>query len=369
MKILKVRVGELKEFIGSELYRNSNYIPIARLRAESYIQNPHASNSDPVLYLKVLNGEIIAYRSVLVDEFFDGSARQKCIWLSGTWVHSEYRRRGLSTQLLKTVTEDWGHRIAAANFAPAAEKLLLRSGIFEEWRVLEGMRFYHRFCFGHLLPPRYAVFKFAKPALQAADWLLNTLDSMRFKNRWSALSKGDLRVERMNRLSDGDWNFLQKFLKGSGFRRNRSTWEWLLSHPWASSDVSGREEQKRFPFTSWGKDFKWGLFRIKDGNGALKGIAALVFNKGQLKIPYAFFEEGEEDYLKSFVLLQMKELKPLFITVFDKNLISVIAPEKGVYWHKREFRHWFFIHRDWLPQMKNGDSVQLLHGDGETVFT
>ena len=111
---MDVRVYSLEELEHhiQAVHSNGNQVsPLSPLRLQSYLNNPRANSSDPVLFELHIKNKLVAYRTLLPDTVFDAGGRPyPFAWLSGNWVDPGQRRKGYSTMLLQEVESRWEGR-------------------------------------------------------------------------------------------------------------------------------------------------------------------------------------------------------------------------------------------------------------------
>ena len=122
MDIRVYTLDELESHIQRTYSNPEEMIPLSPLRLNSYLRNPRAEKTDPVLFELWLNERPVAYRTVLPDLLFDLEGNSsRFAWLSGNWVDPEFRRKGLSTKLLQRAEALWDGRLFYTNYAPASK--------------------------------------------------------------------------------------------------------------------------------------------------------------------------------------------------------------------------------------------------------
>lgn len=153
ISIQKISLEKLGDFIHSTDFKKLRNKPISKIRAVSYINNPRANKNDIVLYMVFNLDELIAYRTIFSD-YFTNEDNNKVFfgWLSGNWVHTKHRRKGLSTLLFNEVLKDWNHKLMYTNYAEASKLVYDKTQKFNLLLDLKGARYYTRFCLGDILP-------------------------------------------------------------------------------------------------------------------------------------------------------------------------------------------------------------------------
>ena len=140
MELKRICIKELDDFIRSDWFQTLPDKPISSFRVDSYLKNPHSLPDDPVLYFLKEDDRICAYRTVFVGQLINDETR--FAWLSGNWVHPEFRRTGLSEKLLNEIIIDWKRRLVFTNYAPESLQLYQKTKQFYPFYEATGRRFY-----------------------------------------------------------------------------------------------------------------------------------------------------------------------------------------------------------------------------------
>ena len=145
MDLKSYTLEELEPYLYTLYSKSESLVPVSPLRLRSYLENPRAKLSDPVLYEMRQKGEVVGYRTLLPDCFYDREGHpQRFAWLSGNWVRPDMRRRGISTQMLEMAEKQWEGRLMYTNYAPESKALYDSTGHFKIIANREGKRFYLR---------------------------------------------------------------------------------------------------------------------------------------------------------------------------------------------------------------------------------
>jgi hypothetical protein len=179
-EIKLIRVKELIGFIHSQDYSDAPVVPISIPRALSYTNNIRAHGDDIVIVLLYDGKQMIAYRCLYPDHLFYRGETIRFSWISGSWVHPNHRRLGLSMKILKHIVHDLRIPLLFSNYAQHSKALYDKSNDFTRVALLEGKRYYFRFAFFEVLPPRKTLYTKLKGLLYVLDHFLNSGFNIRF---------------------------------------------------------------------------------------------------------------------------------------------------------------------------------------------
>lgn len=364
LKITKISVKNLLEFSQSELYNSFENKPISPARVASYSNNPNANKGDTILYMAFIADELVGYRTVFSDVFFDGNKKEKFAWLSGNWTHPKHRRKNISTLLFKEVAKDWENKLLYSNYAEASKLLYDKTNEFSTLKTLRGKRYYRRFCFTEVLPPKHYILKKTAFLLRLIDGVLNLLlSTKRYKNsllkNYSIQKITDWNIEEIN-------SFYLSFKKDELFKRTPQTYDWILSFPWIKTDLQTKEFSKNYHFSTYTSKFENTFYCIKK-NDDLIAIVNISIRDGHLKVPYFY---GISDGVIPSVLLILEKCETHainYFTIYNEALNSELSKHRFLY--QKDFRQGFFIATDLLNKHPEIRDKSINSGDGDSVFT
>lgn len=364
---------ELPSHLENRDERDPSLLPVSPLRLQSYLHNPRALPTDRVLFEMREGKRLIAYRTLLPDHFYDESGNpRRFAWLSGNFVLPEYRRKGISTQLLQQAEARWEGQLMYTNYAPASKAVYDRTGQFRLLASREGARFYLRAASAELLRNRLG----DSPGLRSADKLINLLVNFRLK-RYTLLSdnhgitgvKGNamdqFKVTRMEEMDRSMKTLIREYNGSSLFRRDAKVLKWILHFPWVT-DAPVPDIPYHFSYRS--AQFENILLKIEAVNGRDNGFLWLVVHGRRLSVPYLF--TTNEKLFPMMARLCMD-------TIIRRDLAHVTVRHEGLRNELRLFRKWFlsirsmpqliFVHRSIHGTLPGTFALQ--DGDGDVVFT
>jgi GNAT superfamily N-acetyltransferase len=362
----KIRLCELDAFAKSTEYKQFDVIPISQNRINSYMNNPRANPNDFVLYLLFDNKLLVGFRTLLADTFTTNGKTEQFAWLSGSWVHPNYRRKGISSNLFKEVYNDWAGKVLYTNYAPNSKALYEKSKKFDQLVSKPGVRLYFSFHNAELLAPRHVVFTKIKCLLKASDTFLNTMSypllwlQLKQTNKW----RKDFNVSTM--VSDEMLAFIDKN-PCSIFKRGNTEYEWIFKHPWVTEE---QNEKRFYPFSHYARQFHYNFLVKHDSQGLIQGLALLKIRDGHLTIPYY---SGQTEYHTIFskaIIGYAHFAKAKSLTLYHSPLIQDINKIRGIALLKKPMLQKYFISKTLKNKMNLGNQAILVQdGDGDCIFT
>ena len=344
------------------LFSDAEYtVPLSPLRLTSYLKNPRAEATDAVLFELRQEGELLAYRTLLPDCFFDRDGLpNRFAWLSGNWVRPDKRRQGLSTRLLEIAEEHWQGRLMYTNYAPASKALYDHTGRFAVMANREGKRFYLRSATEELLGKRLGSGKL----LHFADQVVNQLrggNVEKFKLR----EQGSCMVERIPNF-DGSYSEIVNIIqKENLFRRDSHIFNWALENPWVTQKTS---PALLYQFSYQARRFENILYHFRCNDTGKEALVWIVLHNRVLSVPYFFAEENHmHPCMARTILLTMIDSDCTHTTLRNPELIKSLSQFKRIFLSTRKMPQLIFAHeklQDLLPE-----KPVFQDGDGDVVFT
>ncbi len=361
MELKSYTLEELEPYLRPLFSNPESRVPLSPLRLDSYLKNPRAEATDPVLFELRQEGELLAYRTLLPDCFFDRNGLPyRFAWLSGNWVRPDMRRKGLSTRLLEMAEEHWQGRLMYTNYAPDSKALYDHTGRFRVIAKKEGLRFYLRSATEELLGKGPGSGKL----LHFADQVVNQL-------REGSVEKFKLReqdsclVKRIPNF-DGSYSEIGNTIqKESLFRRDSPIFSWALENPWVTQETS---PALQYQFSYQARRFENILYHFSCKDTGKEGLAWLVLHNRVLSVPYFFAEENQVlPCMAGTILRTMIDEDCTHTTLRNPELIKSLSQFKKIFLSTRKMPQLIFAHEklgDLFPE-----KPVIQDGDGDVMFT
>ena len=365
MKIKKHTASSLKEFLESETYRNMPFRPVSPQRAKSWIHNPRLKPDDILLYLGYEENEMIAYRCILPDSFRE----IRFGWLSGNWVRPDRRREGLASRLFDEAFTDWGHQLMYTNYAPESKAVYDKTGRFELYRELEGIRYYQRSVSAKLLGSRTTVYQRSRPLLELADLAINLVQDIRIAAGRSKFSQQE--AEESGSPDAESVDFIRKNQSGGFCLRGEEEFGWITEYPWI---IENHKPDRSYHFSSHSRRFRNICLKIRSSNGEMSAFLWLVVNAEKMSIPYLAIDreqlparsEETMELINGLIRDYMQKLRVAYLSTYHPLLIQNFKP--GPLLGSRPMHQNYFASRELIRQLPDPLSVQFQDGDGDVVF-
>ncbi|MGE0078937.1 MAG: GNAT family N-acetyltransferase [Bacteroidales bacterium] len=359
--ISRLTVRELSIFVNDTALADRELLPISRMRAMSFMANPRADSSDVVMYLAYDFEKLIGYRTVLPDIAYVEGVPVKVVWLSGSWVHPDYRRRGISSELLNAINEDWEQRVLTSNFAPYAKSVYDKTHNFQSIAKSKGMRFYLKSIF--LRTHSHGQHNFLTSFF--VERFINFFNVTCLFRNFLRLPHG-VELEYFVRPDNELSSMFEEATNSTVTGRSRIEWNWILRFPWVMAAPLGDRISSKYFFASAIPSFNQYIIKVyKDGD--IVGMLHILHSHSRLTIPYSFFDAKNSDIMAKIVLLHAHKLKAAYITTYNPKLIEGLKHYRmyfiGVSDRKREY-----LATNYLAEKLKGSAIQFRDGDGDCAF-
>ncbi|MEZ5070841.1 MAG: GNAT family N-acetyltransferase [Bacteroidales bacterium] len=362
-----VTLGELREDPEAWLNPQHGVLPFSPWRLRSYVNNPRAVDTDPVLLECLSGGQRIAFRTLLPDTFGDiRNGRQRFAWLSGNYVVPDFRRHGISTRLLEKAEEAWEGRLMYTNYAPASKALYDKSGRFQLLQKRDGSRFHLRAASSHLLGNRWGPL-LSKTLLRPLDRAVNVFRDTRL-DRLPGMNSALCTLRELHPKE-----MIQKTERSLGtslFQRDHELFSWILEDSWIRTEQTGFFD---YPFSHSANLFSNRFFELVSADENQSVVLWILQRDSHLVVPYAY---GNGDRIWSwaavFLLDHMARNRVDHLTIRNEKLLPHLRSLKSHFWMIRPMAQLLFVHKNLaplLPENINQSPGWIQDGDGDLVFT
>ncbi len=356
----------MEQYIKSDEYNSSDFVPISKIRAISQAHNPRADKEDIALFLAYDNDQLIAYLGTLPD-IVSTKQKIKVFWISCMWIMPEYRRHGIALKLLDHTYKTCKGNIFISNYIPRSKAAFIKTGKFFECKNFNGVRAYFRFDLARILSRKYSGLSKLKPLTQLADKILNSLNNLKLKLIISKV-KPLYHYVFLDKIEPSLEDFIVPFLQTSIFKRSVPEFQWMMDYPWVSNTKDEENDYSKYYFSQYSKDFRQWYIRIDDNKNTTVGFMVLTLHKGELRIPYLFTGNLIVNDISKFLLLFLMKMKISTLISHNELLVKSISDLKKFFIGIRKSEYGFITTPVILQNQKlifDG----LMEGDGDRMFT
>ena len=344
------------------LYSNpESILPVSPLRLRSYLENPRAKSSDPILFEMRQDGNVVAFRSLLPDCFYDREGNpHRFAWLSGNWVDPGLRRQGISTRLLEMAEERWEGRLMYTNYAPESKAVYDHTGRFRVIADRKGKRFYLRSDAETLLSRRVGF----KKLFRASDRLINQRHERNLEDHLTSLQV-DCELEQVQGIVAQLSKLVNRLQQHALFRRDREIFEWALQYPWVTEQDC---DPINYHFSYKASRFENIIYHVVHPERNAHGILWMLIHNNLLSVPYQFSDdEALHSCMAQTIVRTMIGNGCTHTTIRYPELTDQLMVHRKIFLSVRNMPQLIFAHEklaSLIPEQS------LIHdGDGDVMFT
>jgi len=360
LSISKVSLNELKLFNDVTGLTEMEFLPISKARAISFMANPRAKSNENVLYQAHWNDELVAYLTVLPDMAFVNNHPVQFAWISGAWVHPNYRRQGIATKLIDTVVSDWNGMLMVTNFSQITGAVFEKNKTFRTVKLIEGRRFYLR----KTLLSSYNCYKHSNSYKYLVEKTINLFNYSTLIRKFLSLPKG-VEIEYLIRPDEETIQKLRLSTTNTLTQRGAEEINWIIRYPWLINGLLPDRAAQKFFFASVIPSFTCYLVKVFLDD-ELVGVLLMQHSNTRFTIPYYWFVENTESVMAKVILLHASKCNASFINIYNPKIVNAMQELRVFYFYsKRRSRQ--YIAADNMVDII-GDNFNLMDGDGDSAF-
>lgn len=365
-KVKQLKLSELHGFINSDEYKNLDNLPISFHRAISYLNNMRANANDIVLLMIFIENKLIAYRSLFSDGIILNNLHENFAWISGSWVHPDYRRKGYSEKILYEALIAWDNKLMFSNYAPESKSLYDKSKRFVKVYETIGKRFYFRFSFAELLKTKHMIFRKITFLLNIIDYTLNIFLNFKF-----ALIKHDIsniNYQVVDDINNDIERFIQKHSTNNPFKRNKREFSYFDNFPWVIEKSEKDFFNSKYYFSSTAKRFYTKKIVLFDEKKNITAFMILKVREKALSVPYLYFEKSEIKNISKIILHFVSKLKINYLPLYCKEIEKELLQRRTNYiFAKKSIKKFYSTEK--LSKILGLNKYSFQDGDGDSIFT
>ncbi|MEQ9063597.1 MAG: GNAT family N-acetyltransferase [Vicingaceae bacterium] len=352
----------LKELVEASDYLAQKYYPISPHRAHSLINNPRGQEEDILLITAHHNAQLVGYRTAMPDFVPVGNGKVSFAWICGTWIHPDFRRKGIATMLFQELKRAWQGRLFFTNYAPVSKKIYDQTGLFELYKYHKGIRYYMRFNLAELLPAKIPFIAHFNIFLRFIDSVGNTLIRPLMVRKIKAPEYTSVSLE------DQIWNRVQGMFQKSLFRRGEGEFNWLRDYPWVI-DFSKKEtyDRSRFQFSWIEEPYRRDVLTFLH-----QGQRQQIFisqKGGRITIPYYDLDKGAFNQAARIIVFEATKRSANEIDCYQRDLVLELHQLKPFGLFLKDLDRNYMISKGLHSLFPSSDNIQLFDGEGDVVFT
>jgi hypothetical protein len=266
--------------------------------------------------------------------------------------------------VIEAVFED--RKIKAA-VTKEAEALYRKTGYFEEFTSIEGMRYYIKADLQTILPPKFPWLKPYRSLVFFLDRGINGLLGSRDKATTS--KKLHYNVVCLSVLDDEVASFISAHRGNALCNRGPKELQWILDYPWMLPGDKTSAEARRYHFSSYEQSFTCEAIKVTDQRGTICAAAIITNRNGHLRIPY-FFSSLPNEAIAEIITYLIREKGIKTVTVFQKELTDACQQTPVPCLYRRAQKRKFLMAKPLFTNLNPAlQQAKIYDGDGDCAFT
>lgn len=360
LSISKISLRDLKLFISDTGLSENDYLPISKVRAMSFMANPRANSNDNVLYQAHWNEKLIAYLTVLPDIAHANNQSIPFAWISGAWVHSNFRRQGIATRLIDAAILDWKGMLMATNFSKITEAVFEKTKTFKTVKEIEGRRFFLQ----KTLLSSYNCCSHSNNLNYLGEKSINLFNPSNLTRKFLKLPK-NIEIEYFARPDDEILSKLSQATANTLTKRSAEEINWIIRYPWLINGLLPDRTAQKFFFASVIPSFTFYLIKVfKDEE--LIGVLLMQHSNTRFTVPYYWFENGTEDVMAKVILIHASRAKASFINIYNQKIVNSMLNLRPYYFYSSKRTRKYLAADSMVDLIES--NIELMDGDGDCAF-
>jgi len=370
MDIKHYKKVDLKDELDSNLFWESDNMPITKHRALSFMNNPRADNNDIVLIVAFELNIIVGYIGIVPDIIYLNDREYKIGVLSTWWVNPSCLKSGIGKKLLFCALSCYDGKLYLSGYTKVAESIYKKTNLFHLIENSSGIIINKRFWFNNYYS-RSILKKITPTRLKIIITNIINRNLIKKQKYWIYKNKiiiNNIRFEYVDKFDISAEKFIQQHNKNELFKRNIQVLNWIIDYPWVLETSLNDGFYDKYYFSSEANIFNFFNILIYDLNNKLVGILILKQRDSHLTIPYIYYEDDYFNTITRLLILHIFQLDIMTVSTFNNELINQLKTLNApLYITKSKKNNKPLISN----KFKSFDlsNYTLQDGDGDLVFT
>jgi hypothetical protein len=387
MQIREIKIGELADFVHSDLWQQLQPKPITPQRAISQSLNPRAHAEEISLIIAFEENRLIALVGILPN-YIHGQEDQKAASNTCWWADAD-KGRQIAFPLLMKAFALCQERMFMTDLTPHTLSILEKTGRFDFPVIPYGIRGFLKFNLHEVLPVKIPSLQKIRPLLRFLDNSMNVLlspfriiNKTKFKvrnimtepqtgqavfNRSSHLMKKEIKINIPNSLNEELHAFIEEHSRDEFIRHSGKELEWIVNYPWITTkDHHLSSLRIDYPFSHLVNSFEQ-YFLHFSVSGKTLGLLLISIRDGHMKVPYAYFDKSDAPLILKEIYRQALLKEAVTLTLFLPELANEMRSGAHPFIFRKQIKRLAAVSKPLSALF--GQYPRLQDGDGDVVFT
>jgi hypothetical protein len=387
MQIREITIGELADFVHSDLWQQLQPKPITLPRAISQSLNPRAHTEDVALIIAFEENRLIALVGILPN-YIHGQKDQKAASNTCWWADAA-KGRQIAFPLLMKAFALCQEQMFMTDLTPHTLSILEKTGRFDFPVIPYGIRGFLKFNLHEVLPVKMPSLQKIRPLLRFLDNSMNVflspfriINKTKFKvkhitaepqtgqavfNRSFNLVDKEIKIQILNSLNEEIHAFIEGHSRDEFIRRSGKDLEWIVNYPWITTkDQHLYSPGMNYPFSYLVKSFEQYFLHLSV-SGKTLALLLISIRDGHMKVPYAYFDKSDAPLILKEIYRQALLKEAVTLTLFLPELVNEMRSGAHPFIFKKQIRRLAAVSKLLSPLFSQYPRLQ--DGDGDVVFT
>ncbi len=361
MLIREIKVGELLDFIQSDVFEKLDIKPITDLRAISQFNNPDSKPEDIALIYAVENNELLGFAGLLPR--FVNNENTRIFSNSCWWAHPE-KGKGIAIPLFYKLVEKANFSLFLSESTTHAKTILEKTGLFGPINQTAGIRGFLRLYLADISLKHFPNKKWLSFLFKILDFLLNLfLIPFRFYFL-KKFYKSSFSVEPVSKVENEIEEFIKQNCSSEFVQKTPASFDWFKNYPWLMEREKGKSVN--YPFSYLVNKYELNYFVFKQGN-EIKAFAAISNRDNLAKIPFIYFNNNDIKAVTHTLLKFVLRKKYDSLLVFHPQIVDFMEQNKMPFYHRKNETKYSGTTKKIYDIFAQKPIMQ--DGDGDVIFT
>lgn len=302
---------------------------------------------------------------MIPDDLFVLGKKIHIAWLSGIWIHPDYRQQGLAKKLHLLALTSWNGMLMCTEYTPLNQMAILGTHLYDNLLDKPGIKIFFKSPFSRIANNRKAG-NSTILATRVIDGIVNSIN--RIKNQLIPFPtySSKYSYSEENSFTKEAINYIEHFQFYSSFNRRVIELNWIMDYPWISNNLKALEESNKFHFSVYAEDYRLQLINVYHEN-QLTGVIILSIRDNIAKIPYVFADQNDLETIAKIIILYLNKNNIETLISYHSDLNKwLIKHSKNSCFYRKTIRHYLASKN--LLNLIDKSSLIIQDGDGDTLF-
>lgn len=325
IEIKKIHKRDIPELLDNEDFWNHSFLATSKHRLLAHFKNPHLEDGDLVLLLAYMQGELLGYMGLFIDQITINNKIEKIGWLSTWWVDPKTKGTGIGRDLLNTMYAENHGKIGISQFTPSAKRVYDKSGYFTTLKTNRGIKAVLRSNLSFVMPQLLPKSSKLAGLLNNADHFLNFFINIKLRIQSSSITNRlkDIELTYLNSLDQETLLLIKQYNTKDLSDKGSAFFEWLKAYNWVQkAPLLALTNHRKYAFSIYDKEFEFSLIKVNKNNRCI-GFIVLQKRNYVTKVLFTYYDANlHSKEIADIIKLQAVKQNTREIICYDQALCA-----------------------------------------------